>query len=76
MALEYLDIENLKGRRISFLCGDAGPLAIATVISYKLGTKRNDKILPDYKTLAHRYSAKGSLIILLVLSIIVNINTY
>ncbi|XP_026746768.1 lanC-like protein 1 isoform X2 [Trichoplusia ni] len=62
MALEYLDIENLKGRRISFLCGDAGPLAIATVISYKLGTKRNDKILPDYKTLAHRLMSLISLL--------------
>ncbi|CAK1552063.1 unnamed protein product [Leptosia nina] len=51
--LEYLDILNLKGRRISFLCGDAGPLAIATVISYKLGTRRSNS-LPDYKELGQR----------------------
>lgn len=53
-ALDYIDIENLKGRRISFLCGDAGPLAMATIISYKLGTKRPEN-LPDYKSLAQRY---------------------
>ncbi|XP_052750640.1 lanC-like protein 2 [Galleria mellonella] len=52
-ALEYINIENLKGRRISFLCGDAGPLALATVISYKIGTRRPDN-LPDYKILAQR----------------------
>uniref|UniRef100_A0A2A4JWT8 LanC-like protein 2 n=1 Tax=Heliothis virescens TaxID=7102 RepID=A0A2A4JWT8_HELVI len=60
-ASEYLDIENLKGRRISFLCGDAGPLALATVISYKLGSKRNDKTLPDYKTLSQRLMSLISL---------------
>ncbi|XP_045491937.1 lanC-like protein 2 [Colias croceus] len=52
-ALNYVDIENLRGRRISFLCGDAGPLAIALVISYKLGTRRPNN-LPDYKDLAQR----------------------
>lgn len=51
-AIPYLDLENLKGRKISFLCGDAGPLALATIISYRLGSKKND--LPDYKILAHR----------------------
>ncbi|XP_049867292.1 lanC-like protein 2 [Pectinophora gossypiella] len=38
-ALSYLNLDQLKGRRISFLCGDAGPLAIAAVISHKLGPK-------------------------------------
>lgn len=52
-ALDYINIDLLKGRRISFLCGDAGPLALATVISYKLGTKRPAH-LQDYKTLAQR----------------------
>ncbi|CAH0720806.1 unnamed protein product, partial [Brenthis ino] len=51
MALAYIDISNLKNRRISFICGDAGPLAIATVISYKLGTQRPAN-LPEYQHLA------------------------
>ncbi|KPI91458.1 LanC-like protein 2 [Papilio xuthus] len=53
LALQYIDLRNLKGRRISFLCGDAGPLAIATVISYRMGNNR-PKSLPDYNTLAQR----------------------
>ncbi|KAL4705148.1 hypothetical protein ACJJTC_018719 [Scirpophaga incertulas] len=53
MALQYININNLKGRRISFLCGDAGPLALAIVISYKLGPNRPDN-LPDYKILIQR----------------------
>ncbi|XP_045785177.1 lanC-like protein 2 isoform X2 [Maniola jurtina] len=52
-ALEYVEIKNIKGKRISFLCGDAGPLAIATVISYKLGNRRPDS-LPQYGNLAQR----------------------
>ncbi|CAB3236342.1 unnamed protein product [Arctia plantaginis] len=50
-AAKYIDVQNLKGRRISFLCGDAGPLAIATIIAYKLGSTRPET-LPDYETLA------------------------
>ncbi|KAJ8722736.1 hypothetical protein PYW07_003916 [Mythimna separata] len=61
-ALEYINLDNLKGRRISFLCGDAGPLALATVISYKLGPKHPDKSLPDYKTLAQRLMSLISLL--------------
>ncbi|CAG4981145.1 unnamed protein product [Parnassius apollo] len=53
IVLEYLDLKNLKGRRISFLCGDAGPLALATIVSYKLGTSRPAN-LPDYKAFAQR----------------------
>lgn len=52
-ALNFVDINNLKGRRISFLCGDAGPLAIAAVISYKLGTKK-PATLPEYQDLVQR----------------------
>lgn len=52
-AAKYIDVQNLKGRRISFLCGDAGPLAIATIIAYKLGDTRPET-LPDYETLAQR----------------------
>lgn len=53
--MEYIDLDKLKGRRISFLCGDAGPLAIAAVISYKLDAQRIDHKLPDYNTLALRF---------------------
>lgn len=52
-ALECIDLDYLDGRRISFLCGDAGPLAMAIVISYKLGSRRPDT-LPEYKTLVRR----------------------
>lgn len=52
-ALDYLNVKNLKGRRISFLCGDAGPLALGAVIAYKLARKRPDD-LPDYKILIQR----------------------
>ncbi|CAH0701826.1 unnamed protein product [Spodoptera exigua] len=61
-ALDYIDIEKLKGRKISFLCGDAGPLAIATVISYKLDTEHIEHKLPDYKTLALRLTSLISLL--------------
>ncbi|XP_073944024.1 glutathione S-transferase LANCL1-like isoform X3 [Choristoneura fumiferana] len=59
-AIPYLDLENLKGRKISFLCGDAGPLALATVISYRLGSRKNE--LPDYKSLVQRLMALSSLL--------------
>ncbi|XP_063531099.1 lanC-like protein 2 isoform X1 [Cydia strobilella] len=59
-ALLYININNLKGRRISFLCGDAGPLALATVISYKLAQDTSD--LPDYKTLVQRLMSLMSLL--------------
>ncbi|XP_053625832.1 lanC-like protein 2 isoform X3 [Plodia interpunctella] len=60
-ALNYIDINNLKRHRISFMCGDAGPLALATVISYKLGNKRPEKY-PDYKELALRLMSLVSLL--------------
>ncbi|XP_063378086.1 lanC-like protein 2 isoform X1 [Cydia fagiglandana] len=59
-ALLYININDLKGQRISFLCGDAGPLALASVISYKLGRDNTD--LPDYKTLVQRLVALMSLL--------------
>jgi hypothetical protein len=34
-----LSLHRLKKKRHSFLCGDAGPLAIGAVIDYKLGSK-------------------------------------
>ncbi|CAG9760832.1 unnamed protein product [Ceutorhynchus assimilis] len=37
---KYLQLEQLKNRRITFLCGDAGPLSLAAVISYKLEDKK------------------------------------
>ncbi|XP_072944196.1 lanC-like protein 2 isoform X2 [Epargyreus clarus] len=52
-ALQYINLHDLKGRRISFLCGDAGPLAIAAVISYKFGSC-DANTLPDYRTLGNR----------------------
>lgn len=54
-SLEYLNLNNLRGRRISFLCGDAGPLALGAVIAYKLSHRRPDD-LPDYKVLVQRYA--------------------
>ncbi|CAH2086503.1 unnamed protein product [Euphydryas editha] len=60
-ALNFVDINNLKGRRISFLCGDAGPLAIAAIISYKLGTKKPAS-LPEYQDLVQRIINLSTLI--------------
>ncbi|KAI5633085.1 lanthionine synthetase c-like protein domain-containing protein [Phthorimaea operculella] len=60
-ALQYINLDKLKGRRISFVCGDAGPLAIATVISYQLGSKRPDN-LPDYKTISQKLISLISLL--------------
>ncbi|XP_034840238.1 lanC-like protein 2 [Maniola hyperantus] len=60
-ALEFLELKNVKGKRISFLCGDAGMLAIATVISYKLGNRRPDN-LPQYGNLAQRLTKLISLL--------------
>ncbi|XP_068629686.1 lanC-like protein 2 isoform X2 [Battus philenor] len=53
MSLQFINLNNLKGHRISFLCGDAGPLALATFISHKLGNKRPSN-LPEPNTLAQR----------------------
>ena len=34
-------LRHLSGRRISFLCGDAGPLAVGAVLYHRLG--KHDK---------------------------------
>lgn len=34
-----LNVNRLKGRRCSFLCGDAGPLSLAIIVNHKLGLK-------------------------------------
>ncbi|KAL1495052.1 hypothetical protein ABEB36_010532 [Hypothenemus hampei] len=36
----YLQMEQLKSRRVTFLCGDAGPLALGAVISHRLGDQK------------------------------------
>lgn len=37
-SLDYIKrtLRNLSGRRVTFLCGDAGPLAVAAVVYHKL----------------------------------------
>lgn len=37
-SLDYVKriLRNLNGRRVSFLCGDAGPLAVGAVVYHKL----------------------------------------
>lgn len=60
-ALKYIDLRKLKGKRISFLCGDAGPLALASIISFKLGVRRPEE-LPDHQTLIKRLLSLESLI--------------
>ncbi len=45
-ALELIarPLRHLKGRRVTFLCGDAGPLALGAVLYDRLGqTKERDK---------------------------------
>ncbi|XP_041977180.1 lanC-like protein 2 isoform X1 [Aricia agestis] len=47
-ALEYININKLKGQKISFLCGDAGPLTLMIIISYMLkGYSSNIKMKPE-----------------------------
>ena len=39
-------LRHLKGRRVTFLCGDAGPLALGAVLFDRLGQKKErDKCL-------------------------------
>lgn len=37
-ALDYVKrtLRNLNGRRVTFLCGDAGPLAVGAVVHHRL----------------------------------------
>ena len=48
-ALKYIQrpLRHLKGRRISFLCGDAGPLAIGAVLHHKLNQAEESKLCLD-----------------------------
>ena len=42
-------LRHLKGRRVTFLCGDAGPLSLGAVLYERLGeTKERDKCLKRY----------------------------
>ena len=40
-ALSYIEkpLRHLKRRRVTFLCGDAGPLAVGAVLYHRLGRK-------------------------------------
>nr|XP_006634360.1 PREDICTED: lanC-like protein 2 [Lepisosteus oculatus] len=44
-ALDYLKrtLRNLNGRRVTFLCGDAGPLAVGAVVHHKLKNEAESK---------------------------------
>ena len=44
-AVDYIKhfLRHLKGRKLSFLCGDAGPLALGAVIYHKLGNNAASK---------------------------------
>ena len=44
-AVDYIKhfLRHLKGRKLSFLCGDAGPLALGAVIYHKLGNDTASK---------------------------------
>ncbi|XP_056635738.1 lanC-like protein 2 [Diorhabda sublineata] len=65
--IKLLSLNKLKGRRPTFLCGDAGPLAIGIVLKHKLGnhdevkqlilklTNLNKDVLDLYSDLANEY---------------------
>lgn len=40
-----LSLQRLKNRRHTFLCGDAGPLAIGAVVCHKLGEENESEKL-------------------------------
>ncbi|XP_064409385.1 lanC-like protein 2 isoform X2 [Latimeria chalumnae] len=44
-ALDYVKriLRNLNGRRVTFLCGDAGPLAVGAVVYHKLQNENESK---------------------------------
>uniref|UniRef100_A4IIE7 LanC-like protein 2 n=1 Tax=Xenopus tropicalis TaxID=8364 RepID=A4IIE7_XENTR len=44
-SLDYVKriLRNLNGRRVSFLCGDAGPLAVSAVVHHKLNNEAESK---------------------------------
>lgn len=44
-SLDYVKriLRNLNGRRVTFLCGDAGPLAVGAVVYHKLKNDSESK---------------------------------
>ncbi|KAM9489259.1 lanC-like protein 2 [Clarias gariepinus] len=44
-SLDYVKrtLRNLNGRKVTFLCGDAGPLAVAAVVHHKLNNQADSK---------------------------------
>lgn len=37
---QYLQLEQLQSKRVTFLCGDCGPLAIGAIVSHKLDDQK------------------------------------
>lgn len=44
-AVKYLGLDKLRNRRITFLCGDSGSLAIGAIVYHKLGDIEKSKCL-------------------------------
>lgn len=44
-SLDYVKrtLRNLNGRKVTFLCGDAGPLAVAAVVHHRLKNQADSK---------------------------------
>ena len=44
-ALDYVkrSLRNLNGRKVTFLCGDAGPLAVGAVVYHRLSHTEDSK---------------------------------
>lgn len=52
-SLDYVKraLRNLNGRKVTFLCGDAGPLAVAAVVHHRLKNQDDSKeCLSKYDT--------------------------
>lgn len=52
-SLDYVKrtLRNLNGRKVTFLCGDAGPLAVAAVVHHRLNNQADSKeCLAKYDT--------------------------
>ncbi|GFS00437.1 LanC-like protein 2 [Elysia marginata] len=55
-------LKRLKGSRVSFLCGDAGPLALAAVVYQKLGKQeRARRYIESIGEMCERVCSDGSL---------------
>ena len=59
-ALELIarPLRHLKGRRVTFLCGDAGPLALGAVLYERLGHKKEST--ECIKRYTYSYPYQGS----------------